>query len=136
MTHFDESQVRDNFYKMEEALQVLLPGSEYAQRYANTGSVGLALVVGSHKDLKDTTLLDYNGEPPILNNRQEHPETWDDEGVDYQALLGHDKPLNLGRYDSFALAKAVRLAQNPNLHSSFGLEVNQGKGQVGFAGGH
>lgn len=135
MTHFDESQIRDNFYKIEETLQILLPGSGYAQRYTNTGSVGLALVAGSPRDLRSTSLLDWSGQPPILNNLQEHPETWNDEGVDYQALLGHGKPLNLGRYDAFALAKAVRLAQNPHMQSSFGLEVNQGKGQVGLAGG-
>lgn len=125
---FSRDQIEDTFWRVENTLQHLLPGSDYHPRYQNAGSVGLSLVVPI-----------YSGEPlgPLVtvNNLADHPEAWSHEEVDYKALLGRERRTGEARFDVFALAKLARLMSDPGLTSSFDLSLAQPQvGQVGFAG--
>lgn len=135
MPSFETAQLRDNFYKVEEALQDVLPGSAYAERYMEVGSVGIALTAGVYSDFQDTSIESYTGYPNIFSNRRLHPEAWVKfSELDYEALIGQPEPSELVGPEVISIAKGIRLAKNPNLLSSFDLEITQGAGQVGWAG--
>lgn len=120
--------------RIDEALQAVLPGSDYHERYSNAGSVGLALVEGEHPAFLSLEPFLAGNHPPIFSNKDGHPEAWSEEGVDYEGLIGQPKPEDLDRFEVFALAKAIHIARNPGLDQSFELEIPQGKDEVGFAG--
>lgn len=124
----------NTFRRTDEALQEILPGSDYHERYANAGSVGLALVEGEHREFSSPQPFLAGNHPPIFSNKNDHPEAWSEEGIDYEKLIGQPKPEGLDRFEVFALAKAVHIARNPGLLQSFELKIPQGKDEVGFAG--
>lgn len=127
------------FARLEEAVNLVLPGSDCHDRYLGAEAVGLAVVVA--KDLKIPDLYSPLDSASIgrvsfmANNRLKHPDVWTPLETDEKAL-GGVLPEGMGRFVGFGLAKINTLTYPDSGDSSFReKDVKIGPGRVGFAGG-
>lgn len=133
----DPFAAQSTYASIEQALNLVLPGSAFHERYRDVEGVGLALVVGEDGVAAGT----YN---PLLpdtlsklafwaNNRSERLGLWNPLETDAETL-GGEVPASLGRFTAFALAKINTLTTD-KAFSSHRSDIRIAPGQVGFAGG-
>ncbi|MBP6962318.1 hypothetical protein KBB49_02175 [Candidatus Saccharibacteria bacterium] len=126
------------FARLEEAVNMVLPGSDCHDRYLGAEAVGLAVVIA--KDLNEPNIYSPFDPDSIdrvsftANNRLKHPGVWTPLETD-ATTLGGVLPEGMGRFVGFALAKINTLTYPDSGESSFREEeVKIGPGRVGLAG--
>jgi len=126
------------FDRLDEALNMVLPGSDTHERYKDGNDVGLAAVIGrDYVGQGDYNPFLYSSLTPLrfmADNRQTHPEAWEPQEERDLAILGRAIPEGMGRFTVFALAKINTLTYNIAT-SSCEKKVTIEFGQIGLAGG-
>ncbi len=125
------------FQRVNEAVNLVLPGSTTHERYRDIGEVGLAVVVAEDWVEKDA----YNPfNPETLGrlsfhatNQDTHSDAWAPRDID-KGMLGGVVPEDMGRFTAFALAKINGLLDH-HLVSSARQSLAVARGKVGLAGG-
>lgn len=126
------------FDRLDGALNLVLPGSDTHERYADVEEVGLALAIGAgrvpmdaYNPLKPTTLRRLAF---FRTNRDLHPRAWEPKSSDDE-LLGGEVPDALGRFGAFALAKINNLTFTGLDWSYDPSRLAIAPGRIGIAGG-
>ncbi len=142
MTTGERDRVVEAFGTVEGVVQDVLPNSNFHDRYSQTGEVAMAFVFASDTDQVDNySPFNTNASDNVshlVDNSSEHPDVWtytDKDKELFESLVGGQLPENMGRFVAYALAKINTLAADTKIASSFRLELKQGHGKVGFAGG-
>lgn len=128
------------FDAIDGAFNLVLPGSDYHQRYPGAEEVGLAVVVA--RDLGKSNSynpLDRDTQRKlfyIATNRGSRPGAWLP-GEKDKEMLGGPVPEWLGRFGAFALAKVNLLSSSPawEFYSHRVDTSSVQPGEFGYAGG-
>jgi hypothetical protein len=131
------SQAQVAFQRINEAVNLVFPGSDSHDRYRDIGEVGLAIVVAQDWVERDS----YNPfNPETLErlafhatNQDTHGEAWTPKDTD-EGMLGGTVPEGMGRFTAFALAKINGLLDH-HFVSSVRPSIAIARGKVGLAGG-
>lgn len=125
------------FTRLDDALNLVLPGSDTHARYRVAEQIGLALVV-SKVGLANSLNPLFKSTPEKLafmgSNRWLRPGPWESQETDSE-LLGREVPEELGRFAAFALAKVNGMTISKRDSSYYPRSIRIAPGTVGFAGG-
>ncbi|MFI5271019.1 MAG: hypothetical protein ACHQT9_03180 [Candidatus Saccharimonadales bacterium] len=127
------------FDKLEQALNMVLPGSDTHERYLDVGEVGLAAVIAVDPPVEAHNYSPFDPTTPsrlafMANNQDLRPSAWEPKSTD-ETVLGGPIPIGMGRFTAFAIAKVNWIAISNDVQSYNVDRASIEPGAVGIAGG-